>query len=119
MKRIVLLVIFIAVFLMACASSNSNQQNSTITIVNRTGFTVFFVYFSPVADNYWGPNRLRSNQVLRNGQSVTLPLPHPLNVTNRYDFRLVDLDGDSYIKQNILVTNNSAIIFTFSDFVGR
>ena len=93
------------------------QQNPSITIVNNTGFVVYYVYISSTADPNWGPDRLDANQVLRNGDSFTMVLPHPVNVVNRYDIRLVDLDGDSYIKWDHPVTANARIVFNFNDIV--
>ena len=86
-----------------------------ITIVNNTGYTVYYLYISPTSDETWGRDRLAADQTLGNGQSVTVNLPHPLNVTNRYDIMLEDSDGDAYSKFNVTVTANSRIVFTFSD----
>jgi hypothetical protein len=96
--------------------SNAANDGPPITIVNNTGYLVYYVYISPTTSNLWGPDRLAANQTLPNGQSVTLRLPHPLNVTNRYDIMLEDLDGDTYTKFNVTVTANGRIVFTFSDF---
>jgi hypothetical protein len=109
-------VTFCFLLLMACLIALPAQQNPSITIVNNTGYTVFYVYISSTASTNWGSDRLASNQVLRHGQSVSLELPHPINVVNRYDIRLIDLDGDSYTKWNVLVSANSRIVFTFDDF---
>ena len=62
----------------------------------------------------WGEDVLEED-VLLNGQSVTVRLPSPLSRTNRYDIRLKDKDGDTYTMRNILVTNNKVITFNFSD----
>jgi len=90
-------------------------QNPTITIVNNTGYTAHYVYLTETTSNTWGQDRLRSDQVLRNGESVSIQLPHPINNVNQYDFRLVDSDGDVYDKINITVSANSRIEFTMSD----
>jgi tetratricopeptide (TPR) repeat protein len=87
----------------------------SITIVNNTGYTVYYVYISPTASDDWGDDRLASNQVIMNGQSASLQLPHPINVVNRYDIRLKDSDGDTYTKMNVLVSANGRIEFTIRD----
>ena len=92
----------------------SGTQQRQITIVNNTGYTILYVYISSATDTTWGPDRLGSNQTIRNGQSVTLNLPTP--VGERYDIMLKDSDGDTYTKKNVNVTANSRIAFTFSDF---
>jgi len=89
----------------------------SITIVNNTGYTVYYVYISETTSDSWGSDRLRSDQVLSNGQSVSLELPHYIGVVNSYDFRLVDLDGDEYIKKNVTVKAGSRIEFTIGDII--
>ncbi|MDR0313143.1 MAG: serine protease [Treponema sp.] len=100
----------------APSASAPEYDGPLITIVNNTGYEVWYVYISPTTSEYWGQDRLQSNQVLPNGQSVSLSLPHPLSVTDRYDIRLKDLDGDTYTKFNVTVTANGQVVFTFSDF---
>jgi len=95
---------------------NATDNRPTITIVNRTGYTIWYVYVSSSTSNNWGDDILYSDQVLTNGQSINVILGQPLNVTNRYDIRIIDLDGDSYTKWNVLVSNNATITFTFDDF---
>ena len=91
----------------------------SITIVNNTGYRVDSIHFSPTTDRSWGPDRSSSNQSLRNGQSITLNLPYPISQYNRYDFLLIDLDGDGYTKMNVSLRGGDRIVFTFSDFVGK
>jgi hypothetical protein len=116
MKNLKLLLFAAAAMML---QTNLFAQNPSVTIVNNTGYTVFFVHMSPPAAPEWGPDMLASNQVLHNGQSATLRLPVPLNVVNRYDIMLIDSDGDAYIKRNVLISTNSRIVFTFDDFVGQ
>ena len=100
---------------LSCASSGSASATSSITIVNSTGYEVWYVFVSPVDSDEWGDDLLASDQVLPNGDSFTYALPKPLH-TN-YDIRLIDLDDDAYIKWRVNVTEKSMIIFTFDDFV--
>jgi hypothetical protein len=93
----------------------SAQQNPSITIVNDTGYTVYYVYISQITSDTWGVDRLDSDKILSDGESVTLPLPYPLNVVNRYDIQLEDLDGDTYTKMDVLVSPGARIVFTFDD----
>jgi len=112
MKKIAFVLLFMLPFLF----SVSAQTNPSITIVNNTGYTVYYVYVSQTASDNWGSDRLDSNETLPNGQAVSITLPYPLNVVNRYDIKLEDSDGDTYTKMNVQVTANSAIVFTFDDF---
>jgi len=108
LSKIVMTIVF--------AANLSAQQNPSITIVNNTGYTVYYVYISPSDSDYWGQDRLDSDQIIRNGNSVTLRLPYPSSEVSRYDIRLTDSDGDTYTKMNVLLTANARIVFTFDDF---
>lgn len=108
-------IIFSFLFLLSFLTVLSAQETPSITIVNNTGFTIFFVYISPTGYDTWGPDRLADDQILSNGQSVSVQLPHQLNVVNRYNIMLEDSDGDTYTKINVLVSANSRIVFTFDD----
>jgi len=98
------------------AAGNSANNTPVINIVNNTGYTVYYVYISPSSSDRWGEDRLRSDQVLNNGDSVQVRLEEPLRVVNKYDIRLKDEDGDTYSKYNVTVTANGRIVFTMSDF---
>ena len=99
-------------------ATTTTYSGPSITIVNNTGFSVNMVNISPTTSDSWGGNRLTANQILRNGQSVSLQLPSPISQVSRYDIRLVDTDDDMYIKENVQVTANGRIEFTFNDYVG-
>ena len=91
---------------------------SSITITNNTGYTVYYAYVSPSDNDNWGRDVLGTD-ILANGSSVTVQLPYPLSEINRYDIKLIDLDGDSYTKWNLTLAQNGTIRFTFDDFDTR
>ncbi|MDR1287480.1 MAG: hypothetical protein LBK08_07720 [Treponema sp.] len=109
MKKIVLLAVL--VFFAGMASA---QDRPRVTIVNNTGYTVYYVYISQTAAGDWQEDMLDAD-VLLDGQSITIRLLYPLDVTNRYDVKLEDKDGDTYTKWDILITPNSRIVFTIND----
>ena len=90
------------------------QEKPRITIVNNTGYTVYYVYISQTATDDWEED-VMDEDVLMSGDSVNVRLQYPLNVTNRYDIQLVDEDGDSYTKWDVLITPNARIVFTIAD----
>jgi len=108
--------IFFLSILLLFTGLASAQNLPSITLVNNTGYTVWYVYISQTASDSWGNDWLASNEILRSGSAVTFTLPYPLNVVNRYDIKIVDSDGDSYTKWDVRVNANSRIVFTFDDF---
>lgn len=109
MKRI-LLSLFLSVIIVSAFS----QNGPAIRILNNTGYTVEYIYVSQTASDNWYEDIL-GDKVLPDGESVTVNLPYPLDVTNRYDIRIVDEDEDNYTKWDVLVNADSRIEFTLSD----
>ena len=87
-------------------------SNSFITLINNTGYTIFYVYVSPSSSNNWGIDLL-GEDVLLTGNSVRVPLPE--NTNEQYDIKLIDLDEDSYTRMNVRLVNNQQIEFTIMD----
>jgi hypothetical protein len=112
MKKITIACFFLWCFLTVLPA----QENPLITIVNNTGYTVYYVFISDSNSDTWGQDFLDSDQILENNQSAAFRLPYPLSRVKRYDIRLEDLDGDTYTKMNVAVASGSRIVFTFDDF---
>ena len=91
----------------------SEKEHMQITIVNNTGFPIWYVYISPSADNSWGDDLLADDQIIDDGESVVLHLQY--SEGNRYDIMLEGSVGDIYIKYDEKITDKSRIIFTFDD----
>ncbi|MDR2578345.1 MAG: serine protease [Chitinispirillales bacterium] len=86
----------------------------TVRIANRTGYTGHYLYLSPNDSDDWGDDVLGDN-ILPSGSTFIARLPRPLSVTNRYDIRLTDSDGDTYTQMNVLMTQNGVIDIVFGD----
>jgi hypothetical protein len=95
--------------------TGDSDNMPSVTIVNKTGYTVYFVYISPATEREWGEDMLGNDEILLTGGSVTVRLSYSLNVANRYDIKLEDKDGDTYTKRNVLITPDKIIEFTIND----
>jgi hypothetical protein len=73
-----------------------------------------FLYVSPTTSDDWEEDVLGTG-VLQSGQSVNVRLALPLSRANRYDIKMIDSDGDTYTKWNVLIRNNQTIEFTIQD----
>ena len=90
-----------------------------VDIVNNTGFEVTVVYISPRIHSSWGQNRLQRNQIVHNNEEIRLRLPQELNYGNRYDMRMVAVNGNAYELRNVLVFNESRHVFGPEHLVHR
>ncbi|MCL2443508.1 MAG: serine protease, partial [Treponema sp.] len=92
-------------------------EGPPIIIVNNTGLNVTSVYISQTASDVWGMNRFGREQVLVNGESISLNLPFPITVVNRYDILLEDEDGNTHTQMDVRVTPNGRIVFETDRFL--
>ena len=86
-----------------------------ITIVNNTGYQINQVYVKQNSSS-WGQNRMENNQILSNEKSFQTRLEYPVRIASRCDIRIIDSDGNIYIKQGVTITGEN-IIFTSEDIV--
>ena len=93
-------------------STDDVYDGPPVIIVNNTGFSVRSVFISQTASSVWGNDRLALNQTLANGESITLNLPFPINIVNRYDIMLEAVNGNRFPQMNVLVAANSRIVFS-------
>ena len=94
------------------------EKTPLITIVNKTGYTIYFLYISRTDADGWEKDVLGESGIILDDDSFNLRLPYPISVANRYDIRLVDKDGDTYTKWNVLIKPNTEIIFAIDDIDG-
>lgn len=106
MKWVRLLTLLFSVFMMgflACGNDNPASVGTvTLTIINDLGsYTILFVYVSPSGSNSWGNDRLGGLTTLDPGESGTVELPK-----GTYDIKIVDEDGDEYIRWNLTLNDD-------------
>ena len=94
-------------------STPSGTQRAQITIVNNTGFPIWFVYISPFTSDEWGPDLLDDDQIIDDGESVTLNLPNP--GVELYNILLEGSVGETYSKSFMRINADDRIVFTFDD----
>jgi hypothetical protein len=92
----------------------AHEPENQITITNQTGYTAFFLYFSPSSSTEWG-NDLLGRNVLLSGSSWKHRLSSNHRAGTLYDIRLTDLDGDTYSKFQIPISANQNIVFNIAD----
>jgi hypothetical protein len=106
--------LFSGFFLLAGIFAVSAQNLPSISIINNTGYDIYYLYVSSSEDDNWGKDIL-GKDVLEDGMTFTYRLPQPLSRVSLYDFMAEDEDGDSYVKMEVSVSNNARIVFTLED----
>ena len=98
----------------APAAGQSLSDVPAFNIINNTGFTIKSIFICPVDSEIWETSIF--NGSLYNGQSTRINLELPLSKANRYNIRLVDVDGDRYSKYDIDISSPLVIVVSISDF---
>ena len=96
----------------ACGEDDpASSETVTLTIINGlVNYTIYDVYVSPSTLESWGIDRLGEDRRLSPGKSVTLELEK-----GTYDIRIVDEDGDEYVKSNLQLTAHYTWRITLAD----
>jgi len=84
-----------------------------LSVINRTGYDIYYLYVSPETSDSWGDDVL-GDDVLFDGSSFTVPLGEYSDLC-RFDIKAVDSDNDSYIKWEYDVCDRSKVILTLED----
>lgn len=99
--------------LFAALTSAAAMADSTIQIVNQSGWELHEIYFSPTSQENWGDDHL-GDQVLEQGDSLTLTGVE----SGRWDIRLVDEDGDECTLEDVHITESEQWVITEDDLLG-
>jgi len=70
-------------------------EMASVTLYNNTGYELYYLFFSPEDSAVWGPDILRSDVTLEDGDVYSFYVPVSSAVT--YNVRAVDEDDDDYI----------------------
>ncbi len=106
MKWIKMFTLIVGVVMMgflACGNDNpASSETITLTIINDLRrFTIHFVYISPSESDSWGRDRLGTDNILAPEERIMLELEK-----GTYDIRIVDEDGEEYIKRNLQLNSD-------------
>jgi hypothetical protein len=82
-----------------------------ITVINNTGYTLYFLHISRHSSSEWGGDVLENFMISPLG-SIRITLP----AAGIWDFKAVDVDGDRYYKWHYSISKDTTIEFNWGDF---
>lgn len=95
MKR-VFSVIALAAAVCGFAFGFDSDELNEVEFLNKTGFDIVYLFFSPGDSGYWGPDILGADRILYDGESVGFYVHYPTSC-DEFDFLAIDEDGDAYL----------------------
>lgn len=99
----------------AWADSNTFDPSELnhITIANKTGHEIDFIFCSPADSQEWGADVLGSNNTLADGDSRAFYIHYP-DASDKFDFLVIDDQGTSYDAFDQVVQDGKESTITFS-----
>jgi len=85
------------------------------TIVNSTGANIQEIYISPSSSDSWGANQWSSQELFLTGYQVEAKSDD----VGPYDFRMVDVNSNEYIKGRVRITSDLVVTFSSEDRVQK
>jgi len=100
------LLLLIAVTSLAAAAES-------LTVINKTGYDIYYLNISPGTSDDWGEDLL-GDEVLLDGEIIKIPLNGFSDVCE-LDIQAIDEDDDSYIKWNFNSCEKGKVVLTMDD----
>ena len=99
----------------ASSSSGGGGDSSlpSISIVNNTGYNIREINISLSNSDSWGKDLLGGKTLGRT--DFTYRFPQAISEDSDYDIRLIDEDGDKYIKWDFVVRDKTRVVFSAND----
>ena len=87
-KLSVLALLLAALFVFSVAA-----EASTISITNRTGYDIYYIFLTDSGVDHWGEDLLGPDHYLPNGSTIELEVVVPFQ---QFDIRWIDEDEDVF-----------------------
>ena len=113
--------IAVSVFLLfagAALYADDPVEPRAINVYNRTGYSLRRIFVTTGETGYWGPDILRENEELENGEVKGILL-HPPETDTGVHFMAMDAEGYTYMiyDRKITVEKPDEIVFRFDHFL--
>lgn len=97
----------------AWADTFDPSELNHITIANKTGHEIEYVFFSPADSEEWGADVLGSTNTLADGDSRAFYIHYP-DSSDKFDFLVIDDQGTSYDLFDQVVQDGKESTITFT-----
>lgn len=85
-------------------TSIASANEVTVKIINKSKYEIHEMYLSPTKQQEWGPDQLRDDKIATGASFELRKIP-----VGKYDFKVVDEDGDECIVADIKVTTDENV----------
>ena len=121
MRRIApVIAIAVLALVVASAAFGIDPDNlNRVTIVNNTGYDIWYLFLSPGDSEYWGADILGTTRTLDDGEKLGFYIHYP-DYSNAFDFMAIDEDGDAYFIWDYVISDDRAatVEITLADYDG-
>jgi hypothetical protein len=113
MRKTLLAAILFAVLSAAAAFAFNPDELNTITFQNSTGTKIQMIFLSPGDSEFWGPEVIGADYVLKDGGSIGYYVHYP-NTTATFDVMAIDDKGNKFELRDFKVTDGKEQTITLT-----
>jgi hypothetical protein len=119
MRRVVLTLALLAIFGVAAASAFDPDTLNKVTFKNSTGTKIEMIFLSPGDSNYWGPDLIGADYVMKDNSTLGFYVDYP-DTSFKFDVMAIDDKGNKFEIYNYELTDakESTISFTKKNLTG-
>ncbi len=108
MRKIIAISLMLVVLSAAAAFAFNPDELNKITIQNTTGTKIEMIFLSPGDSDYWGPDIIGADYVLKDGGSIGYYLHYP-EKSFKFDIMATDDNGNKFEQRDIVVTDGKEL----------
>jgi hypothetical protein len=112
MNKLFLRIIPIFTILQVSIALSAGPQD--LTIINKTGYEIHQIHIASKQETTWGKS-LMLDKIIPNGGSFMVRLHAKHDKGCIFDIKIIDQDGDTYVKMNINLCSVNKLVFTEKD----
>ena len=113
MRKILLSVMLLAVLSAASAFAFDPEELNRITFVNSTGAKIQMIFLSPGDSEFWGPDIIGADYVLKDGGSIRYYVHYPQSSFN-FDVLATDDAGRQFVHRNLKMVDGKEQTITLT-----
>jgi hypothetical protein len=107
-RKIIVFSLMLAVLCAAAAFAFNPDELNKVTIQNTTGTKIDMIFLSPGDSEYWGPDIIGADYVMKDSSSLGYYLHYP-EKTFKFDIMAIDDKGNKFEQRNLEITDGTEL----------
>ncbi len=113
MRKIMIVSLVLAVLSAAAAFAFDPAELNKVTIENTTGTKIEMIFLSPGDSDYWGPDIIGADYVMKDNSSLGYYLHYP-EKSFKFDIMAIDDQGNKFEQRDLVVTDGKEMTISLT-----